>query len=99
MASALAFCSTLASCALSVHDGLSIRLIASVQSADPSLQAYAKAVMNATARRARAGDPNAKRAVAFLRAAQSANRSRGKLSGFLVTAGGRVVVGSFIQTG
>lgn len=75
------------------------RLIASMQSADPRLRSYAKAVMNATARRARKGDPNARRAVSFLTAAQSANMSKGRLTGFLVTNSGRVVIGSFIQTG
>lgn len=75
------------------------RLIASMQSADPRLRAYAKAVMNATARRARKGDPSARRAVSFLTAAQSANQSKGRLTGFLVTNSGRVVIGSFIQTG
>lgn len=75
------------------------RLIASMQSADPTLASYAKAVMNATAKRARKGDPAARRAVSFLKTAQSANKSEGRLTGFMVTSGGRVIIGSFIQTG
>lgn len=75
------------------------RLIASLQSADPKLAAYAKGVLNATAARARKGDPAAKRAVSVLKAAQSVNKSKGRLTGFLVTNSGRVVIGSFLQTG
>lgn len=75
------------------------RLIASTQSADPRLSTYAKAVMNATARRARAGDKKAKRAVSLLKTAQSANQSKSRLTGFLVTNSGRVLIGSFLQTG
>lgn len=75
------------------------RLIASLGSSDPRLAAYAKGVMNATAKRARGGDTAAQRAVSFIKAAQSANKSKGVLTGFLVTNAGRVVIGKFVQTG
>lgn len=75
------------------------RLIASSQSADPTLAKYSKAVMNATARRARRGSKSAQRAVSLLKTAQSANRSSSRVTGFLVTNEGRVFIGSFLQTG